>query len=315
MKIGILDGLTLFQSDIDWKQLHTFGEVLYLDRVESRQIPSQFHDCEVLITNKYVLNETNLRDLPQLKLIIVSATGYNCVDTVYCKNRHIQVTNVPNYGTYSVAQHALALLLNYTNAVEEHVQSVNAGEWLACKDFSYQKKPLIELYGKTMGILGMGAIGQAFAAICQSLGMKIIYSHTRDLGLANATFVDLKTLAGQSDFISLHCPLNAQTHQIINKEFLAHAKKNLVLINTSRGGLIQSQDLADALNQDKIAAALLDVLEVEPPTKADPLLQAKNCSITPHNAWISLEARTRIYQTMEEILKSFLQNKTINRVA
>lgn len=315
MKIGILDGLTLFQSDINWKQLESFGEVLYLDRVESRQIPSDFHDCDILITNKYVLNERNLIDLPQLKLIIVSATGYNCVDTVYCKSRDIQVANVPNYGTYSVAQHAMALLLNYTNAVEIHAQSVKEGEWVACKDFSYQKKPLIELYGKTMGILGMGAIGKAFANICQSLGMKIIYSHTKDLHLDNAMFVDLKTLASQSDFISLHCPFNAQTNQIINKEFLAQAKKNLVLINTSRGGLINAQDVADALNKGSIAAALLDVLEVEPPTNADPLLNAKNCSITPHNAWISFEARTRIYQTMEEILKSFLQNQTINRVA
>lgn len=315
MKIGILDGLTLFQSDIDWKQLQSFGEVLYLDRVGSSQIPSHFHDCEVLITNKYALNETNLIALPNLKLIIVSATGYNCADTDYCKSRKIQVANVPNYGTYSVAQHAMALLLNYTNAVEIHAQSVKDGEWSACKDFSYQKRPLIELYGKRMGILGMGAIGKAFASICQSLGMHIIYSHSRDLQVDNALFVDLKTLARQADFISLHCPLNAQTNQIINKEFLANAKKNLVLINTSRGGLIHSQDLADALNKGTIAAALLDVLEVEPPIKADPLLQAKNCTITPHNAWISFEARTRIYQTMEEILKSFLQNKTINRVA
>lgn len=305
MKIGILDGFTLFQSDIDWKFLKSFGDVIYFDRIENDQIPSELHDSTILITNKFVLNETNLAQFSYLKLIIVSATGYNCVDTNYCKSKGIQVANVPNYGTYSVAQHAMALLLNYTNAVEIHAQSVKDGEWVTCKDFSYQKKPLIELYGKTMGILGMGAIGSAFAKMCQSLGMKIIYAHTKNLHLPDLEYVSIEKLAQDSDFISLHCPLNAQTNQIINNKFLAHVKKNLVLINTSRGGLINSQDLADALNQDTISAALLDVLEVEPPTNADPLLKAKNCSITPHNAWISFEARSRIVQIVKNIIENY----------
>jgi glycerate dehydrogenase len=314
MKIGILDGFTLFQSDIDWKNLQSFGEVYYLDRVENGLIPENLLDSDVLITNKFSLNESNLPLFPNLKLIIVSATGYNCVDTDYCRNHHIQVANVPNYGTYSVAQHAMALLLNYSNSVEMHIQAVQKGEWESCKDFSFQKKPLIELFGKTMGIIGMGAIGKAFACMCKSLGMQVIYSHTRDLLLEDFAYVTLEELGTKADFISLHCPLNAQTNQLINKSFLAQAKSNLVLINTSRGGLIHSQDLANALEEGKIAAALLDVLEVEPPRATNPLLHAKNCYITPHNAWISFEARTRIFDIIKEIAQSFLDEKTINRI-
>lgn len=280
--------------------------------MESENIPSTLLHSEVLITNKFILNKANLTNLTDLKLIIVSATGYNCVDILYCQTKGIRVCNVPNYGTFSVAQHALALLLNYSNAVETHAQSVQAGEWVKCKDFSYQKKPLIELQGKTMGIIGMGSIGKAFANMCQSLGMKIIYHHTRDLGLTDAKFVDVQTLAKQSDFISLHCPLNAQTNQLINKEFLAHAKKNLVLINTSRGGLIQTQDLANALNEEMIAGALLDVLEIEPPQPTNPLLSAKNTWITPHNAWISFEARVRIAEIIQKILDSYQEGQLIN---
>lgn len=315
MKIGILDGFTLFQSDIDWKLLENFGEVVYQDRREGKTILNNLLDSEILITNKYVLNASNLPQFSKVKLIIVSATGYNCVDVEYCKNHQIFVCNVPNYGTYSVAQHALALLLNYTNAVETHAQSVKKGEWVQSKDWCFQNQPLIELYGKTMGIIGMGSIGKAFAQMCQSLGMRIIYSHTRDLEIENMENVDLKKLAQQSDFISLHCPLTENTNQLIDQHFIANTKSNLVLINTSRGGLIHSQDLANALNEGKIAAALLDVLEVEPPEEGNPLLSAKNVSITPHNAWISFEARTRIFTTIQQILNAFQKGSVINQIA
>jgi len=315
MKIGILDGFTLFQSDIDWKLLENFGEVVYQDRREGKTILNNLLDSEILITNKYVLNASNLPQFSKVKLIIVSATGYNCVDVEYCKNHQIFVCNVPNYGTYSVAQHALALLLNYTNAVETHAQSVKKGEWVQSKDWCFQNQPLIELYGKTMGIIGMGSIGKAFAQMCQSLGMRIIYSHTRDLSIENMEFVDLKKLAKQADFISLHCPLTEKTNQLIDQHFLENAKSTLVLINTSRGGLLQSQEVANALNTGKIAAALLDVLEVEPPEESNPLLSAKNVSITPHNAWISFEARTRIFTTIQQILNAFQKGSVINQIA
>jgi len=315
MKIGILDGFTLFQSDIDWKLLENFGEVVYQDRREGKTILNNLLDSEILITNKYVLNASNLPQFSKVKLIIVSATGYNCVDVEYCKNHQIFVCNVPNYGTYSVAQHALALLLNYTNAVETHAQSVKKGEWVQSKDWCFQNQPLIELYGKTLGIIGMGSIGKAFAQMCQSLGMRIIYSHTRDLSIENMEFVDLKKLAKQADFISLHCPLTEKTNQLIDQHFLENAKSTLVLINTSRGGLLQSQEVANALNTGKIAAALLDVLEVEPPEESNPLLSAKNVSITPHNAWISFEARTRIFTTIQQILNAFQKGSVINQIA
>ncbi len=314
MKIGILDGFTLFQSDLDWKKLAIFGEVNYVDRIVDQQIPENIITSEILITNKYPLNEHNLPQFRHVKLIIVSATGYNCVNIDYCKQQNIQVANVPNYGTYSVAQHALALLLNYTNSVELHQQAVKQGEWEQCKDFSFQKQALIELYGKTMGIIGMGSIGKAFADMCKSLGMRVIYSHTKDLDLPAFQYVSLKNLAEQADFISLHCPLNEKTNKLINKDFLAHAKNNLVLINTSRGGLIQSEDLAYALGKNQIAAALLDVLETEPPLPSDPLLRAKNCFITPHNAWISFEARNRIFDIVQDIIQSFQKEKLINKI-
>lgn len=315
MKIGILDGFTLFQSDIDWKLLENFGEVVYQDRREGKTILNNLLDSEILITNKYVLNASNLPQFSKVKLIIVSATGYNCVDVEYCKNHQIFVCNVPNYGTYSVAQHALALLLNYTNAVETHAQLVKKGEWVKSKDWCFQKQPLIELYGKTIGIIGMGSIGKAFAQMCQSLGMRIIYSHTRDLSIENMEFVDLKKLVKQADFISLHCPLTEKTNQLIDQHFLENAKSTLVLINTSRGGLLQSQEVANALNTGKIEAALLDVLEVEPPEESNPLLSAKNVSITPHNAWISFEARTRIFTTIQQILNEFQKGSVINQIA
>lgn len=311
MKIGILDGYTLFQSDLSWKELDSFGEVIYQDRKGPDGIHSALLEAEVLITNKFVLDGHNIPSFPHLKLIIVSATGYNCVDLSVCQSRNIQVCNVPNYGTFSVAQHALALLLDYSNGVAVHADAVSNGEWVNSKDWCFQKSTIIELMHKKMGIIGMGAIGKAFANMCLSLGMQVSYSHTKDLNLPNMVFRSLEDLAKESDFISLHCPLTPQTNHLIDKFFLANAKKNLVVINTSRGGLIHAQDLADALNNGQIAAALLDVLEVEPPAANNPLLSAKNTRITPHNAWISFEARSRIFETVKLIVENYSKQQPL----
>ena len=314
MKIAILDGFTLFQHDIRWRELSDTDEIHYFDRTDSTNIPSEAFDAEVLITNKFVINEENLQKFKQVKLIIVSATGYNCVDIPACRARGIQVSNVPNYGTYSVAQHALALLLNWSNGVEKHQISVKNGDWVNSKDWCYALQPLIEWQGKNLGIIGMGNIGQCFAQMAASLGMNVFYHHTKDLGIPNYHFVSKEELAQISDVISLHCPLNTQTDKLINKDFLALMKPNAIIINTSRGGLIQSQDLADAVINRQIAGALLDVLETEPPAKNHPLIGIEGIQITPHIAWISFEARSRIFSIMKDILNGYRRGCMINEV-
>jgi len=314
MKIAILDGFTLFQKDIQWNQLSDSDEILYYDRTDSKNIPLDSLDAEILITNKFVINERNLDLFYQVKLIIVSATGYNCVDIQACKARGIQVSNVPNYGTFSVAQHALALLLNWSNAVEIHQESVKKGDWTNSQDWCYTLKPLIEWQGKNLGIIGMGNIGKCFAKMASSLGMNIYYHHTKDLSIPNCQFVSKEELAQISDVISLHCPLNTSTDKIINQDFLAQMKSNAIIINTSRGGLIDSHDLAKAVKSGQIAGALLDVLEVEPPVENHPLIGINQIQITPHIAWISFEARTRIVKIMQEILQGFQRGEKINAI-
>jgi glycerate dehydrogenase len=314
MKIAILDGFTLFQQDIEWKNLSKPDEIRYFDRTDPKNIPAEALDAEVLITNKFVINESNLSQFQQVKLIIVSATGYNCVDIQACKAKGIQVSNVPNYGTYSVAQHALALLLNWSNSVEIHQESVKRGVWENSKDWCYTLKPLIEWQGKNLGIVGMGNIGKCFAQMAASLGMNIYYYHTKDLSIPDYRFVSKEELAQISDVISLHCPLNANTDKFINKDFLAKMKSNAIIINTSRGGLIDSKDLAKAIQNKQIAGALLDVLEVEPPAKNHPLIGIDGIQITPHIAWISFEARIRIINILQEILQGYQRGEKINEI-
>ncbi|MFM1913890.1 MAG: hypothetical protein RIR51_1742 [Bacteroidota bacterium] len=293
MKIGILDGFTLFQNDINKNVFNQFGEVIYLDRIENQIIPENILDSEILITNKFVLNRENIPQFKNLKKIIVSATGINCIDSEYCKEKNIPVRNVPGYGTESVAQHAFSLILHYTNHVALHMDSVRKGDWTKNPDFCYQIKPIIELKDKTLGIIGLGAIGKATAKIAEAFGMKIIYSHTKDLK-NQYPYKNLDQLFSESDFISLSCPATKDNIGFINAEAFSKMKKNAVLINTARGLLINENDLADALKSNKIAAALLDVLETEPPSANNPLIHLDNCFITPHNAWMSYEARMRI---------------------
>ncbi len=314
MKILILDGFTLFQKDLDVSIFEKYGEIIFRDRTSRDELKQVDHSIEVIITNKCPIGADDLSLFPNLALILVSATGYNIVDVQSCKEKGIQVSNVPNYGTFSVAQHALAMLLNYSNQVDLHEKSVKRGEWSSNQDWSYTLSPIREWHGKTLGIIGMGNIGQAFASMAESLGMQVIYHHTKDLKLANRKFVGINELASTSDVISLHCPLTPKTDKMVNSEFLSRMKSSSILINTSRGGLIHSLDLKSALVSSQISAALLDVLEVEPPTVGHPLIGIPNAIITPHIAWISLEARKRITTSLENTLKSYIEGKVVNCV-
>jgi len=314
MKILILDGFTLFQKDLDVAVFEKYGEIIFLDRTSRDELKHIDHSVDVIITNKCPIGAEDLALFPNLSLILVSATGYNIVDVQACKEKGIQVSNVPNYGTFSVAQHALAMLLNYSNQVDLHEKSVKKGEWSTNQDWSYTLSPIREWHGKILGIVGMGNIGQAFANMAESLGMQVIYHHTKDLNLVNRKFVNINELASNSDVISLHCPLTEKTDKMINSEFLSRMKISSILINTSRGGLIHSLDLKSALVSGQISAALLDVLEVEPPAVGHPLIGIPNAIITPHIAWISLEARKRIVTSLENTLKSYIEGKVVNCV-
>jgi glycerate dehydrogenase len=314
MKILLLDGYTLFQEDISWSSLKSLGEVLFYDRTNREDLSALDKDIDVLITNKALVGIPELEYFQQLKLVIVSATGYNCVDTKACAAAGVPVCNVPGYGTFSVAQHALSMLLHYSNQVALHDQSVRNGDWSSHQDWTYTLTPICEWHGKTMGIIGMGNIGSCFAGMAESLGMHVIYHHTRDLQLPNRRFVDLETLAQTADVISLHCPLNDATDKLISERFLSEMKPSALLINTSRGGLIDAMALRQALLNHKIAAALLDVLEKEPPPADHPLIGLPNAIITPHIAWISFEARQRIVSTISAIITSFKEDMLINRV-
>ena len=315
MKILLLDGYTLFQEDISWTYLRSFGEVVFHDRTSREDLSALDKDVDVLITNKALVGIPELEHFRQLKLVIVSATGYNCVDVRACAAAGVTVCNVPGYGTFSVAQHALAMLLHHSNQVAAHDQSVRNGDWSSHHDWTYTLTPIREWHGKTMGIIGMGNIGSCFAGMAESLGMQIIYHHTRDLQLPNRRFVDLETLAQTADVISLHCPLNDATDKLINQGFLSNMKSDALLINTSRGGLIDTMALRNALMNKSIAAALLDVLEKEPPPADHPLIGLPNAIITPHISWISFEARKRIAATISSIIKSFIQGTVINSVS
>ena len=315
MKILLLDGYTLFQEDISWSYLKSFGEVVFHDRTSREDLSALDKDVDVLITNKALVGIPELEHFRQLKLVIVSATGYNCVDVKACSAAGVPVCNVPGYGTFSVAQHALSMLLHHSNQVAVHDLSVRNGDWSSHQDWTYTLTPIREWHGKTMGIIGMGNIGSCFAGMAESLGMQIIYHHTRDLQLPNRRFVDLETLAQTADVISLHCPLNDATDKLINQGFLSNMKSDALLINTSRGGLIDTMALRNALMNKTIAAALLDVLEKEPPPADHPLIGLHNAIITPHIAWISFEARQRIVANISSIIKSFIQGTVINSVS
>lgn len=317
MEIVVLDGYTLDLADAFKKELSVLGECRYYDRTSAEQIVERAQGAEVVFTNKVVLSEEVIAALPNLKYIGVLATGYNVVDIEAAKKRGIVVTNIPAYSTESVAQTVFAHLLTISNQVAHYSEEARTGVWTKCPDFSYTNTPLLEWNGKTMGIVGLGNIGQAVARIALAFGMKVIaYTSKKKEELPTGIFpVSKKELFQQSDVLSLHCPLTPDTKEFVCAETLSWMKPTAIVINTSRGLVVNEADLADALKEGKIMAAGVDVLSSEPPKADNPLLNARNCYITPHIAWATLEARTRLMQTAVDNLKSYRKGNVKNNVA
>lgn len=315
MKIVVLDGYVLNPGDLSWDGIKKLGDCTIYDRTAPELTIERAKEAEVAITNKVVFDKNIIKCLPKLKYIGVLATGYNVVDAEAAKNAGIVVTNIPAYSTASVAQMVFSHILNFAQNVSVHAASVSSGEWAKSIDFAYWKTPQTELAGKTLGIIGFGQIGQAVAKIGLALGMKVIFNNrSQKQTELKATQVDLKTLLSESDFISINCPLTPENAGFINKETIEKMKPTAFLVNTGRGPLINEQDLANALNSGKIAGAGLDVLSVEPASKNNPLPFAKNCFITPHIAWATFEARTRLMNIATENLKVFIDGNPQNVV-
>ncbi len=317
MKIIVLDGYGLNPGDLNWDGFDALGELTVYDRTLPSELMERAAGAEVLITNKTLITAENMASLPELKYIGVLATGYNVVDIDSAKARGIVVTNIPAYSTASVAQMVFAHILNITQRVGYYADENKQGRWTKNADFCYWDTQLVELQGKKMGIVGFGNIGQATARIAQAFGMEVcVYSSKPQFALPSGIKkMDLDELFAECDVVSLHCPLTSDTKEMVNTERLSKMKQNAILINTGRGPLINEQDLADALNEGRIAAAGLDVLSVEPSVEGNPLLTARNCFITPHIAWATLEARTRLMEIAVQNLKSYLNGQIINNVA
>lgn len=319
MKIVILDAHTTNPGDLSWDFLNKYAEeVVIYERTAPSEVIERAKGAEVLIINKTVLNKAELDALaPELKYIGLQSTGYNVVDLEAAVKHGVAVCNIPAYSTNAVAQQVFAFILHFANQVDLHSESVHNGDWCACPDFCYWNAPLSELNGKILGIIGFGSIGSRVAEIGEAFGMRIlVYSRTKkDLsGFKTAENVDLDTLLKNSDFITCHCPLTPETTGLINKKTLSAMKQTAVLINTSRGPVVDEQALADALNADKISGAAVDVLSAEPATRDNPLLSAKNCIITPHIAWAAKETRARLISILEENLNAYLNGKPQNKV-
>ena len=316
MKIVIVDGGTLNPGDLSWGELEALGDCTVHDVTAPEEVLSHCQDAEIIITNKVVLDRQIIMSLPKLKYIGVTATGYNVVDVAAARERDIPVTNVPIYGTQSVAQMVFAHLLELAQHVGYHSGTVHEGRWTACPSFCYWDRPLIELEGLTMGIVGYGRIGRATAKLAKAFGMNVIaydpYSNKVDD--VDIPFVELHELFAGSDVVSLHCPLTSENEGMVNAKRLGLMKKTAFLINTSRGQLINEQDLAGALNSGQIAGAGLDVLYTEPAAADNPLLQARNCYITPHIAWATHSARQRLLTISVNNIKAFLEGKAVNVV-
>jgi glycerate dehydrogenase len=316
MKIVVLDGYALNPGDLSWEGLKSLGDCQIFDRTKPEEVFSRISDVEAIITNKVVIDKHLLSQLPALEYIGVTATGYNVVDVLAATEQNIVVTNIPAYSTDSVAQLVFSHILNVANRVELHSNSVIAGNWSKNPDFAYWKTPQMELAGKTLGIVGFGKIGRKVVEIAQAFGMKVIFQNRSVKNDIPAGIVQksLPEVFAESDFISLNCPLTKENNAFVNKSLIETMKSTAVLINTGRGGLINENDLANALNSGRIAAACLDVLSTEPPLQQNPLISAKNCFITPHIAWATFEARQRLMNITVENLKNYLSGNAKNVV-
>ncbi len=316
MKIVILDGYTLYPKDKMLKTYSPLGEVTCYDRTAPEEVPDRIRGAEAVLTNKVIISNEVMEHSPALRYIGVLATGYNVVDTAFAASRNIVVTNVPAYSTMSVVQLVFAYVLAFASKVELHNAAVHQGEWASCPDFMFLKSPVFEIAGKTMGIIGMGAIGTQVARIASAFGMNVVCHsrHTKELDIPNLTWTSMEEVFRQADFLTLHAPLTEQTRGIINQNTLKLMKPTAYLINTARGPLVNDADLAAALNSGLIAGAAADVMTSEPPKAENPLLSAKNILITPHLGWASTEAKERLLSISYDNLAAYQRGNTINRV-
>lgn len=317
MKICILDGYSLNPGDLDWSPVERLGDVTLFDRTPADKIVERAADADIVLTNKVPFSADTLRQLPRLRFICVLATGYNIIDTEAAARQGVVVANIPAYSTMSVAQMAFAHILNITNHVASYAREVADGKWTNCPDFCFWDSALTELAGKTMGIVGLGNTGMATARIAVALGMKVVAmtSKSADTLPEGITPAPLHDVLASADVVSLHCPLTPSTRHLINAASIAKMKPSAILINTGRGPLVDEQAVADALNGGRLAAFGADVLSQEPPRGDNPLLSARNCFLTPHIAWATLEARTRLMSTATENVRQFIAGEPVaNRV-
>lgn len=317
MKICILDGYSLNPGDLDWSHVERLGDVTLFDRTPADKIVERAADADIVLTNKVPFSADTLRQLPRLRFICVLATGYNIIDTEAAARQGVVVANIPAYSTMSVAQMAFAHILNITNHVASYAREVADGKWTNCPDFCFWDSALTELAGKTMGIVGLGNTGMATARIAVAMGMKVVAmtSKSADTLPEGITPAPLDDVLASADVVSLHCPLTPSTRHLINAASIAKMKPSAILINTGRGPLVDEQAVADALNGGRLAAFGADVLSQEPPRGDNPLLSARNCFLTPHIAWATLEARTRLMSTATENVRQFIAGEPVaNRV-
>jgi glycerate dehydrogenase len=309
MKIVVLDGVTLNPGDNPWTPIEQFGELTVYDSTEPDQVLSRCDEADIVLTNKVVLDDEILNQLPNLKFISVTATGYNVVDLKAAKARRIPVSNVPVYSTEAVAQHVFAMLLAFIHQPEAHSQAVADGKWMESGQFSFWLKPITELKGKTFGVVGWGRIGKATAAIAKAFDMRVVASSRRQADAPDwdgFEWLSIEQLTEHSDVVSLHCPLNEDSEGMVDANFLASMKPEAILINTARGGLVNESDLAVALKSNQIGGALLDVVSSEPMPDNHPLRSIKNCLVTPHVAWTTVEARQRLMNSTAGNIQAFL---------
>lgn len=316
MKIVILDGHAVNPGDVSWDCFRQFGDVTVYEFTQEHQILERIGDAEIVMTNKTPLTADTFAACPGIKLVCVLATGYNVVDCQAARERGIPVCNVPTYGTAAVAQFTFSLMLEICNAVGLHNEAVHRGDWASSPHFCFWNTPQMELAGKTLGIIGFGRIGRAVGKIAKAMGMQVLaYNRSRHPeGEEIGEYVDLDTLLVRSDIISLHCPLTAENAELINKDTIGKMKDSAILINTARGGLLNEQDVADALRCGKLRYAAVDVVSKEPIDPNNPLLSAPNCIITPHMAWAPVESRLRLLDCTVQSIEGFLAGKPVNTV-